>query len=62
MNTGIKKNACEVCNEKPARATIYEHKTKDKEHKHPILHYSCLNHVLDLSNKIEHRLVVISNY
>jgi hypothetical protein len=61
MEYKIENNSCEVCNEKPARATIYEYKRKNKEHKQPKLHYSCLTHVLDLSNKIEHKFVVISN-
>ena len=35
---------------------------KGKDPELPILHYSCLNHVLDLYNKTEHKFVVISNY
>lgn len=61
MKYKIEKNSCEVCNERPARATIYEYKRKSNNHGQPILHYSCLTHVLDLSNKIEHKFVVISN-
>lgn len=57
-----KDNSCEVCGKKPARATIYRYKRKVKDPKLPLLHYSCLNHVLDLYNKTEHKLVVISNF
>ena len=57
----IKDNSCDVCGEKPARASIYEYKRKDKDPELPILHYSCLNHVLDIYNKINHKFVVISN-
>lgn len=55
----VKDNFCEVCGKKPARASIYEYERKDPEL--PILHYSCLNHILDLYNKREHKFVVISN-
>ena len=58
----VKDNFCEICGKKPARASIYEYKRKGKDPELPILHYSCLNHVLDLCNKIENKLVVISNY
>ena len=51
MEYKIENNSCEVCNEKPAWATIYEYKRKNKQYKQPKLHYSCLTHVLDLSNK-----------
>ena len=61
MKDKIEKNSCEVCDENPARATIYEYKRNGKDHKQLILHYSYLTHVLDLSNKIEHKFVVISN-
>jgi hypothetical protein len=61
MKDEIKKDSCEVCGEKPARATIYGYKRKSKDHGQTILHYSCLTHVLDLSNKIEHKFVVITN-
>jgi hypothetical protein len=53
--------SCEVCGEKPARATIYGYKRKNKNHRRMILHYSCLAHVLDLSNKIDHKFVIITN-
>lgn len=58
----VENNFCEVCGKKPARASINEYKRKGKDPELPILHYSCLNHVLDLCNKIENKLVVISNY
>lgn len=61
MKYEIEKNSCEVCDEKPARATIYGYKRKSKAHEQPILHFSCLTHVLDLSSKIEHKFVVITN-
>ena len=44
----VKDNSCDVCGKKPARASIYEYKRKDKDSELPILHYSCLNHVLDI--------------
>jgi uncharacterized protein YuzB (UPF0349 family) len=57
----LKYNSCEVCGKKPARASIYEYKRKDKDPELPILHYSCLNHILDLYDKTKHRFVLISN-
>ncbi|HZL24678.1 MAG TPA: hypothetical protein VFC05_15245 [Nitrososphaeraceae archaeon] len=57
MSYEVKDNSCDVCGEKPARASIYEYK-KNKDPELPILHYSCLNHVLDLYNKREHKFVV----
>ena len=62
MTYEVKDNSCEVCGKKPARASIYEYERKDKDPELPILHYSCLNHVLDLYNKRKHKFVVISNY
>ena len=58
----VEDNSCEVCGKKPARASIYEYKRKGKDPEIAILHYSCLNHVLDLYNKKDHKLVVISNF
>ena len=58
----VKDNSCEVCGKKPARATIYRYRSKGKDHELPLLHYSCLNHVLDLYNKTEHKFVLISNF
>ena len=57
----VKDNFCEVCGKKPARASIYEYKRKDKDPELPTFHYSCLNHVLDLYDKTKHRFVLISN-
>jgi hypothetical protein len=58
----VKDNSCEVCGKKPARATIYRYRSKNKDPELPLLHYSCLNHVLDLYNKTEHKFVLISNF
>ncbi len=61
MKYEVENNCCEVCGKKPARAIINEYKRKGQELEQPLLHYSCLNHVLELCNRIEKKFVVISN-
>jgi hypothetical protein len=49
----LEKNSCEVCGEKPARACVNEYKNKGRDFEDPKLHYSCLEHALDIYNKLE---------
>ena len=53
MKYELENNSCEICGEKPARASINEYKRKGNDFEEPILHYSCLDHLLQIYNKIE---------
>ena len=60
----LEKNSCEACGEKPARACVNEYKNKGRDFEEPILHYSCLKHVLNIYYKLENnekKELVISN-
>lgn len=61
----LENNFCEVCSEKPTRLCINEYKNKGIDFEKPILHYSCLEHALDIYNKLENNEkeeLVISKY
>jgi hypothetical protein len=49
----LEKNSCEICGEKPTRLCVNEYKNKGIDFEKPILHYSCLNHILDIYYKLE---------
>jgi hypothetical protein len=52
----LENNSCEVCGEKPSKACVNEYRNNGRDFEEPVLHYGCLNHVLDIYKKLENNV------